>query len=151
MPENDSKPPKPFIPLAMPGSMIELKHIHMTPPYPLKHMTAGGGLLPNQEESAALWQFLLMAHQALDKVPAQTTLIGQQDQQVDLMQLATSARNMYGLKDFEGMFHPTRIELARREAARSGLAWNMRLDVWFRSGGKSYYGLLDRDADKVGQ
>lgn len=140
MAENDSPP----------GSAIGLEHISFMRPIPIKHLFSGGGLLPDGDESCALWQFLLMAHQALDKVPAQTTLVGSDDQRVDLMQLAESAKNIYGLKDFEGMFNATRIDMARRECFNCGLPWNKKLDAFFATGGKSYR-ILDRDPDKVGQ
>jgi hypothetical protein len=133
-----------------PGRTIGLEHISFTRAIPYKHLFSGGGFLPDGEESCALWQFLLMAHQALDKVPAQTTLIGADDQVVDLLQLAESAMNIYGLDNLEGMFNETRVAMARREVARSGLPWNMALDAFFRTGGKSSR-ILDRDPDKVGQ
>src|SRR3954471_13225965 len=123
MSENESKP----------GREIDVRDISFAPAIPIKHLFSGGGMLPDSAESCALWQFLLMAHQALDKVPAQTTLIGEADQQVDLMQLAESAMKIYGLTHVGDMFHATRIEMARREVARSGLAWNMKLDAFFAS------------------
>ncbi|KAK0039439.1 hypothetical protein Bpfe_031116 [Biomphalaria pfeifferi] len=108
------------------------------------------GFLPRTEEAAALWQFLIMAMQALDKVPTQTTLEGEGDLEVDMLQLAHSSRRIYGLKDLEGMFHPRLIDAAKREAKRSRLAWYDKLDAFFESGGKSYR-FLSRNPDKVGK
>lgn len=117
--------------------------------YPLQHIEPVG-FLPKTEEAAALWQFLIMATQALEKVESQTTYEGDNDQVVDLMQLANSARKIYGLDNLEGMFQDRLIAAAKREVLRSRLKWDSRLDVWFESGGKSYR-ILDRDPDKVGQ
>ena len=125
------------------------KVIEFRKPYPLKHIEPVG-FLPKTEEAAALWQFLIMAIQALEKVEAQVTYEGDSDQVVDLMQLATSAMKIFGLDNLEGMFQARLIDCAKREAARSRLYWNPRLDAWFESGGKSYR-IMDRDADKVGQ
>ncbi len=132
----------------MPGPTDKELNIEFRKSYPLHHIQPTG-LLPQTEEAAALWQFLIMANQALDRVPAQTTLEGEADTVVDMMQLANSARKIYGLKDLEGMFNMQLISLARREAIRSALPWNTKLDAFFESGGKSYR-ILDRDPDKVG-
>jgi len=118
---------------------------------PLKHMRPAGHL-PMTTEAAALWQFLIMASQALDKVEKQVTYEGDADQQADLMQLAHSARKIHGIPEqggLEKMFNANLIGAAKAEAIRSRLAWNPRLDAFFASGGKSYR-IMDRDADKVG-
>lgn len=127
---------------------IDPTQIEFRKAYPLPHMQPQG-FLPQTEEAAALWQFLVMANQALEKVEAQVTYEGDSDQVVDVMQLANSARKIYGLDNLEGMFQDRLVETAKREAKRSGLHWNPRLDAWFASGGKSYR-IQDRDADKVG-
>jgi hypothetical protein len=100
-------------------------------------------------EAAALWQFLICAFQALDRVEKQTTLEGNKDQVVDLMQIAHSVRNMYGLKELDGMFNMRLVQAARSEALNCRLHWNTRIDAFFASGGKSYR-IQDRNPDKVG-
>lgn len=128
--------------------MVELKDIKFIKPMPLHHLQPLG-LLPNNTEACALWQFLIMAFQALDRVEKQTTLEGEEDQTVDLMQLAHSSRKMFELSDLEGMFNDSLVAMAKREAGRSELAWDSRIDAFFATGGKSYRH-LDRDPDKVG-
>lgn len=127
---------------------VPLEAIAFIRPYPLKHMTPLG-LLPQSEEAAALWQFLLTATLALGTVESQKTYEGDLDQQTDLMTHAESARRIFGLKNYEGMFNERLIAQAKREVLRSKLLWDGRLDAFFASGGKSYRH-LDRDADKVG-
>lgn len=129
--------------------MVELKDIKFIKPMPLHHLQPLG-LLPNNTEACALWQFLIMAFQALDLVEKQTTLEGAEDQVVDLMQLAHSSRKMFELPDLEGMFNMQLVDMAKREALRSGLSWTSRIDAFFASGGKSYR-TMDRDPDKVAQ
>lgn len=131
------------------GRLIELKDINFRQPLPLPHMQPIG-LLPNTTESCALWMFLVCAFQALDRVEKQVTYEGDADQQVDIRQIAESIRKMYKLDDLFGMFNPGLIATARREAIRSGMPWNTRIDAWFESGGRSY-NKMDRDPDKVGQ
>lgn len=126
-----------------------LKHVAVRRPYPLKHMRVGGGLLPDTDEAAALWQFLLGAHQALDKIPAQVTLEGDTDLTANLRQIADSARKLFGLSTLEGMFNAQLIWQAKLEAKRSALYWNVKLDAWFESGGRAS-NELDRDPDHVG-
>lgn len=126
-----------------------MEDLHFMQPLPIKHMEPNG-LLPMTTEAAALWQFLICAFQALDKVPKQTTLEGSEDQVVDLMQLAESVRKMYYLDTLEGMFQERLIQQARREAFNCSLPWNQKIDAWFASGGKAYR-IQDRDPDKVGQ
>jgi hypothetical protein len=128
--------------------LIDPKDISFVQPIPIKHMDPMG-LLPNTTEAAALWQFLICAFQALQHVETQTTLEGDEDQQVDLKQIAHSIRKLYLLDTLEGMFADALVACAKREAARSKLNWDTRIDAWFASGGKSY-NTLDRDADKVG-
>lgn len=128
--------------------MVELKQIQFRKAYPLHHIEPIG-FLPKTEEAAALWQFLIMAMQALDRVEKQVTLEGRPDTVVNLMNLAHSAKNIYGLTTLEGMFQPRLIAAAKREAVRSRLHWDSRIDAWFESGGKSY-NIADRDPDKVG-
>lgn len=129
---------------------IGLKHITFRKVIPIPHMQSGGGLLPDTEEACALWQFLVCASQALEVIPAQISYEGDEDAKVDLMQIAYSARVMYGLKDLEGMFNDALVFQAKREAERCNLPWNPKLDDFFRTGGKSHR-FLDRDPDKVGQ
>lgn len=131
------------------GKDIPISAIHFRKAYPLKHMLPNG-LLPQTEEAAALWQFLLTATIALDRVEKQVTYEGDPDQQTDLMAHAESAKNMYGLKDFDGMFNQRLIDTAKRQCFNAKLPWDDRLDAFFASGGKSYRH-LDRDADKIGQ
>lgn len=131
------------------GRLIELKDISFQQPLPLPHMEPLG-LMPNSTEACALWMFLVCAFQALDKVESQVTYEDSQDQVVDIKQIAESIRKMYGLKDLEGMFNVGLLSRARREAIRSGLSWNSRIDAWFESGGRAY-NKMDRDPDKVGQ
>jgi hypothetical protein len=100
-------------------------------------------------EAAALWQFLICAFQALDRVEKQTTLEGSEDQVADLMQLAESTRKMFHLDNLEGMFQERLIAAARREAFNSQLPWDTRIDAFFASGGSSYR-VMDRNPDKVG-
>lgn len=126
----------------------ELKDITFIHPLPVKHMEPHG-LLPMIPEAAALWQFLIGAFQALDRVPKQTTLEGTPDKVVDLMQIAESVRKMYGLENLEGMFQERLIAQARREAFNCRLPWNDKIDAFFASGGKAYR-IQDRDPDKVG-
>lgn len=133
----------------MTGPNPELKDISFTQAIPIKHMNPLG-LLPNTTEAAALWQFLICAFQALDRVPKQTTLEGDEDQRADLMQIAHSIRQTYLLTELDGMFNENLIRCARQEAFNSRLPWDSRIDAWFATGGKSYR-ILDRDADKVGQ
>jgi hypothetical protein len=130
---------------------VDLKNIQWRQPIPLPHMRPQG-YLPMTPEAAALWQFLVMAAQALDRVEKQVTYEGADDQQVDLMQLAHSARKMFELPEqggLEKMFNSNLIASAKAEAIRSRLPWNTRLDAFFISGGNSYRH-MDRDADKVG-
>ena len=117
--------------------------------YPLQHMQPVG-FLPQTEEAAALWYFLTCASIALAKVESQVTYEGDQDQTVDLMQLAHSVRKIYALDSLEGMFNEALIAIAHREAFRSALPWDSRLDAFFSSGGKAYRH-LDRNPDKVAQ
>jgi len=131
---------------------VRLEDINFRQPIPLPHMRPHGHL-PMTPEAAALWQFLVMAMQALDKVEKQVTLEGDDDQVVDLFQLAHSARKMFELKEQDGlekMFNSSLIAAAKAEAIRSRLPWDSRIDAWFATGGKSYR-IMDRDADKVGQ
>jgi hypothetical protein len=132
----------------MNGRTVELKDIHFRVPLPLKHMIPHGRL-PNTVEAAALWQFLIGAFQALDRIPKQTTYIGDTDATADLMQIAESSRKMYELPDLEGMFNNELIKEARAECFVCGLPWNPQINAFFDSGGKSYR-LVDRDPDKVG-
>lgn len=127
----------------------ELKDISFRQPLPLPHMQPIGHL-PMTPEAAALWQFLVCAFQALDRVPKQTTLVGNEDQSVDLKAVANSIRMLYQLKDLDRMFNANLIRAAKKEAARSRLPWDSRIDAWFATGGQSYR-FVDRDADKVGQ
>lgn len=129
---------------------IPLDQIEFVKPIPLKHMQGAGGHLPDSMEAAALWQFLLMAHQALHKVERQVTYEGDADQEVDLMQLAESSRKLFELSTLEGMFQTRLIAAAKAEAIRSRLGWDDRIDAWFASGGTSYR-IQERNADKVGQ
>lgn len=128
---------------------VPLEEIHFSRMYPIKHIQPNG-LLPKTEEAAALWQFLLTASIALGSVESQKTYEGDLDQQTDLMAHAEHAKNMFGLKDLDGMFNQRLIDQAKREVARSKLNWDDRLDAFFASGGKSYRH-LDRNPDKVGQ
>lgn len=118
-------------------------------PIPMKHIEPFG-VLPNTPEACALWQFLICAFQALEKVEAQTTLEGAEDQVADLMQIANSIRQLYQLESLESMFQSRLIAKARQEAFRSVLPWNPRVDAFFATGGRSYR-IMDRDPDKVGQ
>jgi hypothetical protein len=95
--------------------------------------------------------FLVCAFQALDRVEKQVTLEGNEDQTVDLMQIAHSVRKMYQIdeSDLEKMFNENLIRAARMEAFRSGLPWDTRIDAFFATGGKSYRSLT-RDPDKTG-
>lgn len=95
------------------------------------------GHMPRIVESAALWQFLIMATQILDKIPQQATLEGNVDRTANLRQIAESVSKMYDVTE-EAMFHAALIDAAKREAARCEMYWNPRLDAWFASGGKSY-------------
>ncbi len=115
---------------------------------PVKHM-APLGYLPMTKEAACLWMFLLGAFQALDKVESQKTLEGEEDQRVDIMQIATSYMHVYGVTDIEKVFQGRLVSAAKAEAIRSRLPWNGRVDVFIDSGGKNGR-YLDRDADKVG-
>jgi len=126
------------------------KYVNVRKIVPLPHMKMGGGLLPDTDEAAALWYFLLCATQALDRVPAQTTLEGQPDQVVHLRQLAESIQKMYNVKSLDMMFNDLLIFTARKEALRCKLPWNPKLTTWFESGGK-IGNIIDRDPDKVGQ
>lgn len=121
--------------------------IHFERAVPAKHMQSGGGMLPNSWESAALWQFLTCAMQALHTVESQATLEGDEDQTVSLMQLATSIQMQYQVP-LEAMFGTALIETAKREAKRCKMSWDSRLDAFFASGGKSYNNLT-RDPDKI--
>lgn len=132
------------------GRTINLDSITFRKVIPVPHCQMGGGLMPDNSESYALWQFLVCAFQALEKVPAQTTLEGTEDQTADLMQIAHSCRKMYELDSLEGMFNPFLIRRAQREAARCNLPWNSKIDSFFTSGGTTLR-FLDRDPDKVGQ
>lgn len=131
------------------GRTVELKDMEFNQPIPLKHLQPLG-LMPNSTESCALWYFLCCAFQALDRVEKQTTLEGNEDQVVDLMQIATTVMRIYDLKEVDGMFNGSLVEVAKREAHRCRMPWDVRIDAFFASGGKSYR-LLDRDPDKVGQ
>lgn len=129
----------------------ELKDITFRAPVPVPHMSPFGHL-PMTTEAAALWQFLVCAFQALDRVEKQATLVGNDDQAVDLMQIAHSIRKLYELPESGGldkMFSEQLIRSARMEAFRTKLPWDTRIDAFFATGGKSYR-KLDRDADKVG-
>ena len=131
--------------------MIDLKDIHWRQPMPLKHMVPNGHL-PATPEAAALWQFLVMAMQALDKVEKQVTLEGDDDQVVNLWQLAHSARKIFELPESGGldaMFATPLIESARLECLRCQLPWNAKLTAWFDSAGVSY-SIQDRNPDKTG-
>ncbi len=132
------------------GRNVKEGDIDFVAPIPIKHMRPLGHL-PMTTEAAALWQFLIMASQALDKVEKQVTYEGQEDQQADLMQLAHSARKLFRIPEqggLEKMFNSNLIGAAKAEAIRSKLPWNPRLDAFFASGGKSYR-LVDRDPNKV--
>lgn len=135
-------------PLARPGSTIGVEHIQFTQAWPVKHMHATGGLLPETKEAAALWNFLLCAFQALHHVESQKTLIGNEDQVVSLRQIATSQMKIFGITDMNELFNAALIQAARREAIRCGLFWDTRIDAYFETGGNSY-SVLDRDADKL--
>lgn len=126
---------------------LRLDQIQFHRAYPLHHIQPVG-LLPKTEEAAALWQFLICAFQALDQIESQKTLEGDEDQTVDLMQIAHSCRMIYGLADLNGMFHMNLVDVAKREAGRSRMSWDPRIDAFFESGGKSYR-ILDRNPDKV--
>jgi hypothetical protein len=127
---------------------IPLESIDFRTPMPIKHM-APIGFLPMTKEAACLWQFLICAFQAYDKVESQTTLEGEEDQRVDLMQVVDSVRHMYGDPDIEKVFNARLVAAAKREATRCALPWNSRIDSFIDSGGKNNR-FLDRDADKVG-
>lgn len=130
---------------------VNLEDIDFVAAIPIKHMRPSGHL-PMTTEAAALWQFLLMASQALDKVEKQVTYEGTDDQVADLMQLAHSARKLHQIPEqggLERMFNSSLIGAAKAEAMRCKLPWNSRLDAFFASGGKSYR-IMDRDPDKVG-
>lgn len=130
---------------------VEMKDIKLIQPIPLHHMKPIG-YLPMTPEAAALWQFLLMAFQAIDRVEKQVTYEGDEDQTVDLLQLAHSARKLFELPEsggLERMFATALITAARLEAKRSGLSWNTKIDGFFESGGTSYR-MFTRNPDKVG-
>lgn len=131
---------------------IPLEHLDLIQPWPLKHMVPQG-YLPHTKEAACLWQFLIMATQALDRVEKQVTLEGDQDQVVDLRNLADSAFKLYDfhkLNDpYDTVFNPALVRVAQMEARSKKLPWDDRLDAWFASGGRSY-NVMDRDADKTG-
>lgn len=123
------------------------------PPMHDKHWTSKGGLLPPSVHSSAIWQFAIMAHQALEKIPTQKTLEGTKDIDVSLKDLAHSTLAMYNMPSIEDgglgiLFQPQMITLLKREAYRCGLPWDNRLDAWFASGGKSY-DQLTRDPDTL--
>jgi len=122
--------------------------IRFIQPWPIKHMHPHGQL-PLIPEAAALWQFLIMATQAVERVPSQTTLEGEQDQQVDMMQLATSAATIYGITDLNTMFQDRLVYAARSEALACKLPWKPEITTFIESGGRSARD-LDRDANKVG-
>lgn len=132
------------------GRQIDLSKIDFIKPIPIKHTKSGGGLLPDRVEAYALWQFLICAFQAIDKIPTQTTLIGTEDRTADLMQIANSCRKLYELDSLEGMFNAFLVRTAQNEAKRSGLPWNTTIDTFFDSGGKRG-AWFDRNPDKVGQ
>lgn len=132
---------------------IPVEAIDFARPLPIKHMVPNG-YMPMSTESAALWQFLIMAFQALDRVEKQVTYTDEQDQVVDLNALVYSAFMIYELLDTpanrERVFNPQLVNCAKMEARRSGLPWDTRIDAWFSSGGKSY-NLMERNPDKVGE
>lgn len=133
------------------GRTVELKDITFRAPLPIPHMEPNGHL-PMTKEGAALWMFLVCAFQALDRVEKQTTLEGTPDQVADLMQIAHSIRKMYEFDESDGlekMFNAALVACARKEAFRSRLPWDGRIDAFFASGGKSYR-VMDRNPDKVG-
>lgn len=114
-----------------------------TPPTHAKHWQENGGLLPTGINSSALWQFCLMAHQALEQFTGQHVLEGEEDITVRLKDLARSTLSMYRMPNeldggMEILFQPDMIDLVKREARRCNLPWNSRLDAWFASGGRAY-------------
>lgn len=122
--------------------------IRYHPPAHEKHLETDGGLLPNCIESSALWEFLVCAMQALEKIPTQKTLVGTLDTDVNLREVANGIAKMYGLSTLDNVFHPVMIQLAKREAIRCRLPWDSRLDAWFQSGGRAY-NLLTRNPDTI--
>lgn len=126
---------------------IDLKDIQFNPMIPVMHMKSAGGFLPDGMVSAALWYFIGCATQAYFTVEGQKTLEGDQDQQVDIMQIADSTMKIYNTSK-EEVFNHELIELAKREAARCQLPWDSRLDAFFSSGG-TVNRYLDRDPDKL--
>ena len=107
------------------------------------------GLLPRVQQAPALWQFLVMAHQALAKIPSQATLEGNPDIDVNLRDMAESTAKMYGVS-IEEMFHPGLVTVAKLEANRTHKEWDSRINAWISSGGRAY-NFLTRDPDKIGE
>jgi hypothetical protein len=118
------------------------------PPHHMNHCKPLG-LLPTIQQAPALWQFLIMAHTILDKVPAQATLEENPDITVDLRTVAESVTAMYGVT-LEEMFHPALVGIARLEAERVKAIWDDRITAWIDSGGRSY-NIVTRDPDKISE
>lgn len=101
------------------------------------------GFMPDCVASSAAWNFYIMAHTAIDKIPKQKTFEGDTDITVNLRDLARSALAAYNLpRPEEGgldlLFNPDMIDCARREAKRCKLHWDSRIDAWLDSGGRAY-------------
>jgi hypothetical protein len=90
----------------------------------------------------AIWFFLVCAHDTISKVPTQITVDDEEDQRVNLVNVARAIA-MAGGVTVDQMFES---EIVRRAIAEAGDKLHPRIRSFILSGGKTY-AAYDRDPD----
>lgn len=106
-------------------------------PWPAKHMSEQGGFLRGTLAAAALWYFLQCAAHAVEQIPNQVVLEGEDDSQLDLRNLVDSIIKCYDVTILQ-MFSDENVRRAKAELERVGGKIDPRIIAYIESGGQVY-------------
>jgi len=106
-------------------------------PWPHKHMTTGGGLLQPTLAAAALWHFFKCAAHAIEQIPEQISLEGDDDATVDLTALASSIGICFNVT-IQEIFADDNYRRGVLELSRVQGVIDRRILAFIESGGQVY-------------